>query len=1589
MVLVVRGALLARDPPAFDVIAALNDGLRTRANRALIAYLCAEERVSLPFATTATGTPTAAASPRDLSALLLYDVEPGTCERTSRIAQAVASVQTFVQRIRLGLEPGYTLPPGFRNRWEGSSGIASFGGWRTRARHRLYGENWIQWEELETSRRSEAFRFLERGLAERDISLPEESAAFATTGSMQLPGPDAGFPDLQSARWSTLAEQTNAPDEGTELLATPFRDGQPSWLAPPYLDSTPAESDSGNETGSSAVTKVPRIQKKLISPPPSLDQVNIPMWFQAAVRMGTTFMRIAAAALPPAMTSALGGTSDVAGPCCCGKVHAPIMDEYYFWLDEGKWYDDSLVPQDATLGVVAPDPTTDWERPDKAPGLLYWPASTLVYLRWTRVRCGEFGPPRRSAEGAPFDADSEQATLAFNGRQADSLLFGAVGSLGIGFRYDIANDTAVLDPPPVAQAYPTETYPTPFPAFPFFVYFQPGAPIAPASSFATVLSVAGTLRAQCRFEEALAWCRAAFDPLTRQNSWPQCQQNQGRGEGGENLHADNKTKATAPPALPEKNVAVGESKPVSTGVTDATPASSTGPGTAAPVADSASATHAKAVTIVTGSGEGGTCCPTSPVKAGVGRARAVLLEYVQTLLQWGDSLFCRGTPEARNQALGLYDEAIRLLGPRPQKVCAGAAASSSSSGEGDSGEENERDDEAKMTVGNFVAAAAPLNPRLLELYAVAYDRRDLVRRCLSVRRLKAVVPGWRQGGGFGGGNGACSSSAYENNHWFDDASCEPDCCWMMPPENGLSAGGLYQCGLPYKFTFLLSKALELVGLVKSLGGQLLSALEKSDTEYLASLRQSYETQANELTLVTKQNAWREADWQVQALDSQMQGAQQRLRYNQGLINAGLNSGENGYLSGTQVSMTSRTAGSITEGVGQAMNFIPDFNVGGAGAMSSPVAVTQLPLGTKLAAVFQAAARILNIVADVAGTNAAVSNTQGSWERRSDEWAHQVDVISIELEQIKQQQLAAERRRAMALRDLNNHQAQIEHSTEVDAFMAGKLTKQDLYLFLQQETAGMYRRLYELAWQTTSEARAALRYERRDLSLLAARSLPPSLGPGAWDRLHEGLLAGERLEVALRGLERAYLRESGCREYELTKHISLRLQLPLAFLQLKTLGWCEFELPEWTFDLDYPGHYLRRIKNLSVTIPCVVGPYVGVHCRVQLLSSGLRLEPTLPMAGKCCCKKGKPCIGIAPANRGPHRGSRCPSGRHQHTLAGGGCGCVDVDGGIGGNSRYCETRYASPASLSLDFLPGGGCSGAGGGSTEAIATSTGQNDSGLFELTFHDERLRAPFEFAGAAASRWRIELPPSQNAFDLASLADFVLHLSYTAREGGPALRDVAERAAVRRLPGDGVRFFDLKNEFPGEWSGVFGPRGGSNSGEIRQQELLEEAAEEIEEEVELAPPKRGGQQKWRNRGPANTRGGSRKTETKRERVFGLRFSRRSFPFITGRRAVVITSVHIFVDAGAPAETGEHFSVEFVPEDGYCEDGRKTIVCNNSSDGCEGLYHGVLSGVRMGPLWEDDGRVLGRFRFPESLGRAKVRQAYFLCSYEAVERQSA
>ncbi len=648
--------------------------------------------------------------------------------------------------------------------------------------------------------------------------------------------------------------------------------------------------------------------------------------------------------------------------------------------------------------------------------------------------------------------------------------------------------------------------------------------------------------------------------------------------------------------------------------------------------------------------------------------------------------------------------------------------------------------------------------------------------------------------------------------------------------------------------------------MKELGSALLAAFEKGDAEYLASLRQIHERQILELTLEIRRNQWREADWQVQALKKSQEASQARRQYNALLIQSGLISGEVQHQALTDVTLSGQETGRTLEGIGTILGIIPDVNIG-------TLSFATIPIGSKLQGVFSGRSQIVNSQAGSASTTGGLRLTQAGWDRREAEWRQQVQVLDIENDQIERQLLAAERRRDIALRELNNHQQQMEHAAEVQDFLRDKFTNHALYLYLQQETAALHSRMYELARCTALQAQRAFNYERGHTT---RRFLPGE----TWDSLHEGLLAGERLQLSLHHMEKAYLDEN-IREYELTRHFSLRLHFPFEFLRLKTTGRCEIGIPEWMFDQLYPGHYMRRIKNVSLTIPCVVGPYTGVHCRLTLLSSKTRIHPRLTSPAVSCCDD------------------------------------EDYENGYSAlpDDPRIVTNYAA---------------------TEAIATSGAQNDSGMFELNFRDDRY-LPFEFAGAAC-RLRIELPQENNQFDLDTLNDVILHLNYTAREGGDVLRHAANEVAQRYLPGDGWRFFDIRHEFPDAWHRFSRP-----------------SADED------AP-----------------------------RQLTLRIGRDAFPFIPGHKELWMQQLVFFFESSC-AEPGSHHTVEFLASHAHGDQDDQEVqrIDCIACDEWPGFYCGVLD-IRQGPLSQRGEHELGMFIFPAH--SENVSRAFLLCGYDARKR---
>jgi hypothetical protein len=184
-------------------------------------------------------------------------------------------------------------------------------------------------------------------------------------------------------------------------------------------------------------------------------------------------------------------------------------------------------------------------------------------------------------------------------------------------------------------------------------------------------------------------------------------------------------------------------------------------------------------------------------------------------------------------------------------------------------------------------------------------------------------------------------------------------------------------------------------------------------------------------------------------------------------------------------------------------------------------------------------------------------------------------------------------------------AQVQQAQDIESFLQNKFTSAVFYTWMQSELSGLYYQYYRLATDTARQAEQTMKAELMRPELDQTQFIQYNY----WDTGHQGLLSGEALHFDVKRMELAYYANNK-RELELTRHVSLRQLDPLALLSLRITGSCTVTVPEWLYDKDCPGHYMRRIKSVGLSMPSVVGPYTPVNCTLSLQSSTIRTSSLL-------------------------------------------------------------------------------------------------------------------------------------------------------------------------------------------------------------------------------------------------------------------------------------------------------------------------------------------------------------------------------------------
>jgi hypothetical protein len=770
-----------------------------------------------------------------------------------------------------------------------------------------------------------------------------------------------------------------------------------------------------------------------------------------------------------------------------------------------------------------------------------------------------------------------------------------------------------------------------------------------------------------------------------------------------------------------------------------------------------------------------------------------VMAYLDNLIAWGDSLFRQDTGEAIDEALMLYVLAANILGPRPQPVPKKgtvrpqtyAALRGNIARFGTVLQNMEAELPFNLmpfpadkpgnndhlvtlrSLGKTLYFCVPRNDKLLSYWDTVADRLFKIRNSLNFqgtfRQLALFEPPIDPG-------------------LLARASASG-------VDVGAVANGLNQPLPLVRFPFVIQKAAEIVQEVKALGSNLLSAMEKEDGEAMAVLRAKQERVVMAMVEQVRYAQLQEAIKSREGLLKTLALAIERYTYYERQLGKEaaeieqsipqLEELDKESLEKLRFAMNEPAIGvrEITVDIAQSLG------ESGGKIMSSYEAEEMEKLAGAREAQEMAAAKdregayfgllIPDLSVNLEPMGVGASTTLGgsiatkifsyraSFDRANSEKQTYESGMAAKIGSYSLRQQDWSFQSNLAAGEIQQIFVQLRAAQIREAIAEMELANhqqqithaEEIERFLNEEGNDKTGKKTNKAFYSWMKREAKDRHAQCfqlafDISRKAERALQHELGNPELSYLQfgylagkEGLLAGEKLYLDVKRMEMAY-HDLNQREYELTKHISLLQADPLALIRLRKTGRCTVRLPEELFDMDGPGHYFRRIKTVAVSIPCVAGPYASINCSLTLLKSTIRKTPIL---------------------------------RND----------------IYGREDAEDDRFA-------DYY----------GSFQSVVTSSAQNDSGLFETNLRDERY-LPFENSGVI-SEWQLELPanPSNNEpcqFDYGTISDVILHLRYTAREGGGLLRKGAldnfkALMSETKLVGT-TRLFSVRHEFPSEWA--------------------------------------------------------------------------------------------------------------------------------------------------------------------------------------------
>ncbi|HEO9695789.1 Tc toxin subunit A [Morganella morganii] len=405
-----------------------------------------------------------------------------------------------------------------------------------------------------------------------------------------------------------------------------------------------------------------------------------------------------------------------------------------------------------------------------------------------------------------------------------------------------------------------------------------------------------------------------------------------------------------------------------------------------------------------------------------------------------------------------------------------------------------------------------------------------------------------------------------------------------------------------RFPQALDSARSLTGQLMQFGSSLQGLIERRDAEAMSELLQN---QAGELMLSSlrmQEQSLTELDAEKKTLEQSRAGAQSRFDSYRALYDENVSAEEKRTM---DLYLSSAILSTSVEGLDMAA----------AAADMAPNVFGMAVGGSRWGGIPKAIGSGIALAASATKITADNISQSEAWRRRRQEWEIQKNNAESEVKQIDAQlEALAVRRTAteMQREHLEIQQAQTQAQLE---FLQRKFSNKALYSWLHGRLASIYYRFYDLTATRCMMAEAAFAWQTGETTRY--------IKPGAWQSSNAGLMAGESLLLNLTEMEQAWLKWNH-RTLKVTRTVSLakvykEYDTPVNLAEkiaelLKGGGsgntpaatglsmtadkelYAAFNLKALKIAENYPARLgkTRRIKQISVTLPALTGPYQDVR-----------------------------------------------------------------------------------------------------------------------------------------------------------------------------------------------------------------------------------------------------------------------------------------------------------------------------------------------------------------------------------------------------------